>query len=169
MMEYEEQLKLQAYLDGELPEREAQQIAKRVTAEPEAAALLTELRQTRQAVAMFEQELKLPESRDFFWSKIERELRRAEAQPEPAVAPIVPWLVQLRRWLVPAAGVALVAVVSLLSIRETGTPSRSHIETALADSGAVTYHDYNNGATLVWLPYPAENDIADPDDWSSID
>ena len=35
------------------------------------------------------------------------------------------------------------------------------METALADSGAFTYHDYSAGATLVWLSYPAEDEVAD--------
>ncbi len=170
MMEYEEQLKLQAYLDGELPEAEARQMAQRVAADAEAAALLSELRQTRATMAGFEQELKLPESREFFWSKLRREIDRIDARKDPEPEPSVPWIVLLRRWLVPAAGVALVAFVSLLAVREGSTPnSRPHIETALADSGAVTYHDYNNGATLVWLPYPAENEVADLDDLGTLD
>ena len=34
-------------------------------------------------------------------------------------------------------------------------------ETALADPGAFTYRDYASGTTLVWLSYPAENELAD--------
>ena len=169
MMEYEEQLKLQAYLDGELPEAEAQLVAQRVAKDAEAAALVAELRQTQATLGVFEQELRLPESREFFWSKVERDIRRNEAQREPQPEPGVPFIVSLRRWLMPVAGVALVALVGLLTVRQGSTPSRPHIETALADSGAVTYHDYNNGATLVWLPYPAENEVADPDELGTLD
>ena len=51
----------------------------------EAAALLEELRNTRAALAGFEAEVRLPESREFFWSKIEREIQRLEAPaPRPA-------------------------------------------------------------------------------------
>jgi hypothetical protein len=42
-------------------------------------------------------------------------------------------------------------------------------ETAFDDSGAFTYHDFSAGATLVWLPYPAEKDIADDDELDSLD
>ena len=89
MLEWEEQLKLQAFLDGELPEKEARAMAEKLAREPDSAALLAELRQTRDALAGFEAEIRLPESREFFWSKIEREIQRSE-KPTPA-PPARPW------------------------------------------------------------------------------
>ena len=85
MIEYETQLKLQAFLDGELPEDEARTIAARVAQDPEATDLLAELRNTRQALSLFEEGPKLPESREFYWSKIQRAIEQLE--PAPAVAP----------------------------------------------------------------------------------
>ena len=70
MIEYQKQLKLQSYLDGELPEAEAAEVARWLSEDQEASALLTELRQTTQAMAGFEDGVRLPESREFFWSKI---------------------------------------------------------------------------------------------------
>ena len=43
-MKQEQEFKLQAYLDGELPEAEARQVADWVAKDAEAAALLSELR-----------------------------------------------------------------------------------------------------------------------------
>ena len=43
------------------------------------------------------------------------------------------------------------------------------METALADAGAFTYRDYAAGTTLVWLSYPAENELADDDEMGTID
>ena len=81
-MEYDAQLKLQAWLDGELPEAEAKEVAKWVAQDPEAALLQGELKNTRQALAAGEKPMQLPESREFFWSKIEREISRTR-QPHP--------------------------------------------------------------------------------------
>jgi len=73
-MDYEVQLKIQAYLDGELPETEAREIANLLAKDKEAVALHSELRNTRQSLSGFEVGVELPESRDFFWSKIKRDI-----------------------------------------------------------------------------------------------
>jgi anti-sigma factor RsiW len=156
MIDYDSQLKIQAYLDGELPEAEAQQVAKRLAQDQDAVLLLSELRNTRQAMVNAQAPMALPETREFFWSKIEREIGRQES-PQPAPrrnSMLAAW----RRMLVPAGAVAAVGLVCMLSLVSSPGP---RMETALADSGAFTYRDYNSGATLVWLSYPAENEFAD--------
>jgi len=169
MMEYQNQLKLQSYLDGELPEDEAREVANWLARDQEAVALLTELRQTRQAVTGFEDGIRLPESREFFWSKIEREIQRQEAHTKEQ-APRIPWALRFRRFLMPATGLAVLALLALVVTREGGgSASDSSVETALEDSGAFTYHDDSAGATLVWLSYPADNEGADNDDWDSLE
>src|SRR4051794_9925969 len=100
----EQQLKLQAFFDGELPESESREVAAWIARDPDATALLKELRNTRQALSTFEPGLKLPESREFFWSKIEREIRRFE--PAPQTAERVPLMALLRRILAPAGAFA---------------------------------------------------------------
>ncbi len=161
MMEFQDQLKLQAYLDGELPESESREWAARVASDPEVAALLTELRQTRDCLAGHEAEVRLPETREFFWSKVQRELQRQEAPArDESVAPALPWL---RRWLLPASGLAAALLVGLVALRGTSPTAPAAMEVTRADSGVFTYDDYSAGATLVWLSYPAENDIAEPD------
>ena len=89
MMDYEAQLKLQSYLDGELPENEAREVANWLGRDPEAVALFTELDQTGKALAGFQEDLSLPESRDFYWSKIRREIQREQAPPVRAIR--APW------------------------------------------------------------------------------
>ena len=79
-MTNEQQLKLQAFLDGELPEREAREILAWTQRDRDAAALLAELKNTRQVMQKSEPHLSVPESREFFWSKIEREIQRGEPQ-----------------------------------------------------------------------------------------
>ncbi len=157
MIDYTEQLKLQAYLDGELPEAEARRISDLLARDPEAAALLAELRQTSEAVAAFEQEVRLPESREFYWSKIQREIQR-QAQPEPDPEIVPAWLAALRRVLMPVTAIAMVALITVMVGKQSSSQGS---ETALRDAGALTYHDFEKGATLVWLSYPADNDFAD--------
>jgi anti-sigma factor RsiW len=161
-MDHNAQLKLQALLDGELPEAEAGEVTNWVDRDREAAALLEELRNTRGALAGSEAEVRLPESREFFWSKIEREVRRLET-PGPE-RDSLPLLASWRRFLAPDSAIALVAIVGLLAIQQSGglrLSGGTEMETTLADTGAFTYRDYSAGATLVWLSYPAEDEAAD--------
>jgi anti-sigma factor RsiW len=153
-MEYETQLKLQAYLDGELPESEARVVSAQIAQDPEAKALLGELQWSREALKGFETELKLPEAREFYWSKLERQLRTdaPAAQPASSLA-IWSWM---RRLLAPATAVAFLLLLLTVSPR-----SESGIETASSDSGAFTYRNSAAGTTLVWLSYPAENENGD--------
>lgn len=163
-MDSEDQLKLQSYLDGELPEGEAREVANWLARDREAVALLAELRHTRQALAGFEKSVRLPEAGDFYWSKIQREIERTEpAPPEPVP---VSWLARLRQLLMPASAIAVLVIAGLLVF--TPRAPRMHGEISLADTAAFTYRDYAAGATLVWLSYPADDDLADDEDFFSI-
>src|SRR4051812_1303740 len=108
-MNEEQQLKLQAFLDGELSEAEARDVAALVARDADAAALMTELRNTRQVLANFEPDRKLPESREFFWSKIEREIERLEPAP-PAVERVSLFTLLRRRFLIPAGAFAALVI-----------------------------------------------------------
>ena len=167
MIDFERQLKLQSYLDGELSAKEAQAVADWLTRDEEAAALLGELRQTSQALVGFERAIQLPESREFYWSKIQREILRGEAATAKPRQGIPQWLGRLRRLLIPAASVAAVLLVALTIVQ---SPSRTRgSETSLDDSGAFTFHDFTAGTTLVWLTYPAEAEVAQNEDWDTLD
>ena len=113
-MNTELMLNLQSWVDGELPESEAARVAEVVRTDPAAAALALELRTTRGFLAGNEPEVKLAESREFYWSKIERGIERAGAAASARDA--LPWLVALRGFLVPASGFALVAFITMFSI-----------------------------------------------------
>ena len=159
MMDYDSQLKLQSYLDGELPEDEARQVAGWLAKDRDAMALLGELKDTRQAMAGFETGIKLPESREFYWSKIARQI---QAEPQPAIetsSAITRLLAAWRRALVPAAGLAAAALVTVVLLRGSPGPDA---ESSMSDSSAFTYRDYKNGVTLVWFSYPAE-EVAEND------
>ena len=169
-MDYETQLKLQAFLDGELPKAEASEVANWVTRDREGAAMLEELRNTREALAGAEAGIQLPETREFFWSKVRREIQRLEAPaPKSASRPL---LARWRQFLVPASALALVFVALVVLIQPGGLAGRTgsaDIETALADAGAFTYRDYSAGTTLVWLSYPADNEVAQSDEMDTVE
>lgn len=159
MNNIELELQLQAFLDDELSESEKQAVASRLAQDREAVALLAELRNTRQTLQGFERSVRLPESGDFYWTKIRRQIEALD--PAPAPAPVAtPWYLSLRRWLAPVTAVGLVALVGVLITRNAGllpAEADGQAETSLTDSGAFTYRDYSEGATLVWLSYPADN------------
>ena len=164
-MNYETQLKIQAYLDGELSERESQDIAALIAREQDAANLMAELKNTRQAVAGFENGIKLPESREFYWSKIEKALE-VSALPERQTKK-ADWASSLwRRLLIPVGTVAALVIAALLTLSpHSGNPE---MESAMSDPGAFTYRDFSTGTTLVWLSYPAENELAQSETASTL-
>lgn len=153
----ESQLQLQAYLDGELPEAGRREVEAWLTHDPEARALLAELRQTDAALAGADCDVKLPESREFYWSKIEREIRRREAAARPPEASTVwSWMALWRRWLVPAAALAVLTLAFVLGpVLLSGRPHE--LEVVLATGNSTTYRDHARGMTLVWFSFPAEN------------
>lgn len=166
MIDYQQQLKLQAYADGELSGREAEEIAAWIAADREASALFAELSNTHKALAGFEETIRVPESRDFYWSKISRAI---EAQERVATeATPVPLLAQLRRFLIPTAGIALAALVALMVIRQPGG-SQDDNTVALEDTQAFTYHDFSSGTTLVWLSYPADKHMPGEDELTVLE
>lgn len=168
-MDYNRQLKLQAFLDGELPESEARAVASEAARDRESAALLEELRNTRGALAGFEADVRLPESREFFWSKLKREIERQET-PAREAAPL-PFFAHVRRFLVPASALALVFIAGVVLTRPNAPVSHrvaGDSETALAEARAFTYRDYSAGATLVWVSYPPDSEIASADPMGTV-
>src|SRR5689334_12270401 len=114
-MNHESQLKLQAYLDGELSAWQSRRVAAWLAQDAEARMLLAELRNTAAALPGNELEVKLPESREFYWGKIES--RILTVTPEPALTERAPWAVWswLRPRLVPVCAVAALVVMAGVS------------------------------------------------------
>lgn len=108
-MNHEDQIKLQALLDGELPPDEARTYLSHVQRDPAAAALLAELRATRQSLKSSPGPVIIPESREFYWSKIaseiERQERRAPARPPSRL------LAGLRLLILPTAVVIVLVII----------------------------------------------------------
>ncbi len=119
-MNWEDQLKVQAFLDGQLPPDEAETTAAWIQRDPAAAALLAELRGTRQAVRLAQGPVMLAESREFYWSKIAQDIARSERRFPIRSKPGL--LARLRILVLPIAALVVLVVV--------GISLRFHTQTA---------------------------------------
>jgi anti-sigma-K factor RskA len=147
-MRHKLELKVQAWMDGELPERESRRIGQWIARDPEAGGLAADLGRVRQAMLHNEKVRTLPETREFCWSKIERQIQREFA---PVRRDRAPWHSHLRRWLAPMAGVAALAVALVLEFRQTHTPTFDEITATGDGMEALTFHDQSAHMTVVWL------------------
>lgn len=159
MNNLERELKLQAYLDGELPATEAAEVERWLDADAQMLALSKELRWTKTAIQAGEKAVKCPETREFYWSKIERAIELEEHKAERETKVTVPFW---RKLLLPIG--ALAALVLTLSMLQTPTdpnskpsPVAKEIQRAMAEvepvndsMGAVTFTDQSAGVTLIW-------------------
>ena len=158
-------MKVQAWMDGELPVSEAARIAELVRTDTAAAALAAELRMTRGFLAGNEPEVKLPESREFHWSKIQRAIERAEADVPARDA--LPWLAALRRFLVPVSGLALMAFLTVVSIGIFNRNTSSTGDELLVEEETLSRHvdtsTYNSPANNMYVVYITNKDVVDDD------
>ena len=167
-MNTEQQLKVQAWVDGELPEAEARRIEGLVNGDQQAQALVTELRMTKTTLAGHETELTLPESREFFWGKIQREIERldkAAVESRPTS-----WVLDWRRWMAPLSGVALIAFFSLLSINifrqplgEDGANYLVEVENLSEHVGSISYRSQSENMFVVYLYNKDQEAEIDPE------
>jgi len=151
-MNNEKLLKLQAYLDEELAPEEAGQVRDWLSIDPDAQAIFQRLRETRALLAGNELPVKVPETRAFYWSKIEREIARFDADLERGSSPVLSkwWL----RYALPFAGVALLTLVLVTITKTTSGPLAGYfheIETPLEEASAITFHSQTAGMTVVWI------------------
>ena len=159
------QLKLQAYLDGELSSGDAQSVTDWLSQDAAARDLLVELTNTRAALVSHESDIKVPDSREFYWSKIRRQIEREEKMTV-ATKP-VSLMDRIHRLLVPVGATAAVLVAVMLALPRTNGISDNF--TDAGDAVAFTYHTYDSGTTLVWLDYPAENDLSEMETDDTLD
>jgi anti-sigma factor RsiW len=135
-------------LDGELPDREARRVGEWIARDAEASALAAELGCIRQAMFHNEAAGALEESREFYWSKIERQIQR-EAGPRRTDG--LPWSARWRRYMAPMAGAAALACVLLVAVWQNASPTFDEISSTGNGMEAVTFHDQSAQMTVVWL------------------
>ena len=147
-MKTEEMMRLQAYLDNEVSSAEGREIASWIARDSEAKALYEELKATKTLLAP-ENELAatVPDSRDFYWSKIAREIERVEREPAREYTARPWWM----RVLAPAAGAAALALILFTSISTNPHVTAVHQERSDLENGTITFRSKDNSMTLVWI------------------
>jgi len=113
-MKQEDRLKIQAWLDGELAPQESARIADLIDNDLEAKELADDLRAIQNALEVGEKLTILEDSREFYWSQVERQI---EAE-EPITENAQPELVSSRlgnalRWLIPVGSLAAISALML--------------------------------------------------------
>jgi hypothetical protein len=146
-MKHKLELKIQAWLDGEVTDREAARIADWVARDAEAGDLAAQLGTLRKTMVDNELIAPLAETREFHWSKIERQIQREALTPRRSM----PWVGRWRGLLLPAVGVAVLACVFTLGVKEMHQPTFDEISATDQGMEAVTFHDQSAGMTVVWL------------------
>lgn len=150
-MSENEQLKLQAYLDGELPAKERGEVARRLDTSGEARALLAELQHARGAVRGNELKRTLDCTRELYWNGIAQAIEAAEARRERSREHgVFGWLRHhLAQIAGAAAGIALVAFTFTMTTKPSEPDSTW--EVLDPDTAMVNYRDFENGITVVML------------------
>jgi anti-sigma factor RsiW len=150
-MKTEQILRLQAYLDNEVSSSEAREIASWIARDGEAKALYEELAATKTLLAP-ENELAatVPDSREFYWSKIAREIERVEREPAREVKH-APWWIRI---LAPVAGAAALAVFVFTSISFNGpqVAGVNHQTERSETDSSITFYSPEQKMTVVWIP-----------------
>lgn len=158
MIASERQLRLQAWVDGELSPTEAAEVEQWTAQDAEARVLAAELRRVRSWLQGAEVARPVPETREFYWSQIRRGIEREaggrapEGQPR-SEAPAAWW----QWWLAPAGALAaivfLLLVVSGVGRRSAQLAVLHEIETPLEQINSITFRSERARMTVVWVDY----------------
>ena len=146
MKNTEQLLDLQAYVDGELSEERRRQIEATLPADLDAQELVAGLRQLGTLIRAHEPVATVPAAREVYWSQIRRQIE-AEQPKAPAASAALGWL----RWLIPAMGVAAVAVV----VSTQQTPREITLagggDVTVVDVSSTVFRSESDGVTVHWI------------------
>ena len=156
-MNRDTQLKVQAYLDNELSSGDARSVSKLISSDTYARELYQELKATKEMVMENEPIIPLPESRDFYWSQIQRRIAAAERQP--VAPPLRPWWLRI---MAPALGTAALFALLLTVVDTNKQKPIVASQTARAsdplhqleqssDVSTITFRSEAEGVTVVWI------------------
>jgi anti-sigma factor RsiW len=157
MINHETELKLQAYLDGEISSGEANVMRELLQRETEARSLFEELKATNTLLAGNELEFKLTDTREFYWSKIRRQIESEEQRASAAETrePVSAWWV---RFLAPAAVLIALAVFIAFALQKPDASSGlwavddgHEIETPLEETSSFSFRSEAAAMTVVWV------------------
>ena len=114
-MRNEDELRLQAWVDGEIHTNEDTSLAEWIKSHPKAREVFDEIRSIKTLLKAGEKPVKVRETREFYWAQIDRRIDAVEIEkPYGVEEPASSWMIWCRQWLVPVGG--LVAVLVLISM-----------------------------------------------------
>ncbi|MFO1459070.1 MAG: hypothetical protein U1G08_06640 [Verrucomicrobiota bacterium] len=147
-MKTETCLEIQSYVDDELDPTRRAAVEALCATDPAARQLLVDLASFRDCVRNHEPGFMVPETREFYWSQIQRQLKPAHTSSSTKLSPWLGWV----RWLVPVAGLA--AVAYLISLPRTDAPASRTLASASPSSmeaSSVVYRSEADGVTVHWI------------------
>jgi anti-sigma factor RsiW len=166
-MNPELELDLQSYLDGELTGRGASRVEQLLASNPEAQALFQELKVTKQLLGGNELAVKLPETREFYWSKIQRGIEQAEKQEAVGAARAEGLWGRWKRYLAPMAGVAVVVTLGVMTAKmydatpfTSSTQHLAEIQNLSDHTGSYSFRSQSENMFVVWV-YDRDQEIGD--------
>ena len=113
-MKQEDRLKIQAWLDGELAPQESARIADLIDNDLEAKELADDLRAMQKSLEIGEKPVFLEDSREFYWSQVERQIEAEEPITENSQPELVSGsLGSALRWLIPVGSLAAISALML--------------------------------------------------------
>ncbi len=140
------ELKLQALLDGALDAREVRDIESLLARDAQSAALMQELKWMKTAIAGNETEMKLPETREFYWSKIERGITTEAVKAAATPTERAWWF----KFLYPATGlIAMVAV--MFAISGGRATDGADTESVPEDVNAISFRSETEALSVVYV------------------
>ena len=150
-MNQQRALQIQSYLDDALPAGERREVEVALANDSAARALLENLRRVRDGVAANEPVPKLAESREFYWSKIQRQIAAADQVPKPEELSLWRWIANLAPFaamVVIAVGLAWYSVKPPLS---NPADAEQEIASAIGEADAITFYSPEAQMTVVWV------------------
>ena len=156
MKENEIELKIQALVDGELTESEAEQIRECMGNDVRFQILYAQLIQTKDLISKHEMPRILPESGDFYWAKIAQEIGAVETANQGSNnSLVIKWLF---RRLAPLLGIATIVLLITLqqpSMLDLDIEFESDHELELVDDDieVMTFNSFDDSMSIVWLDY----------------
>lgn len=161
MMTEDQKMRLQAWVDGELRGRERRQVESWLAQDANAQAWAADLRAIARCLAAHETPRPVPESRQFYWSKIARAIE-LELAADEAVQRFTPWA-SWRRWWVPAAALSVLALGGFLLTRtlpDRQSPAvlavASEIETPIKEVSSFSFRAESERMTVVWVNFRSD-------------
>jgi anti-sigma factor RsiW len=146
MKNTEQLLDLQAYVDGELSEERRRQVEAALPVDLDAQELVAGLQQLGSLIRAHEPAATVPASREFYWSQIRRQIE-AEQPKAPAASVALGWL----RWLIPAMGVAAVAVVVSTQQAPREITLAGGGDVTVVDVSSTVFRSESDGVTVHWI------------------